>query len=58
MTTQSHQQQSDSPRLLCIVCGAPAMPGNHHCVQCIERGFGPCEACEGIPLLNLEEEAS
>jgi hypothetical protein len=47
----------DIPLLLCIVCGAPVMPGNHHCAQCIDRGFGPCTACEGIPL-EVEEDAS
>jgi hypothetical protein len=38
------------PQLLCIVCGASITKGNY----CSDRGFGPCEACEGMSLLAEE----
>jgi len=51
---ESKKQQSESqPRLLCVICGAPIVTGNY-CGQCIDRGLGPCEACEGLSLLDVE----
>jgi hypothetical protein len=51
--TKPEKQQSERPRLLCVICGAPIVTGIH-CSQCIDRGLGPCEACEGLPLLDVE----
>jgi len=60
--TDDQQQPVKRPRARphspCVVCGALTKIGNHHCAQCIERGFGPCEACEGISLPDVEEDAS
>jgi hypothetical protein len=41
--------------LLCATCGKPIARGLH-CVECIDRGLGPCTACEGASLLDIEEE--
>jgi hypothetical protein len=41
--------------LLCVACGKPITKGNY-CNECIDRGLGPCEACEGRSLADLEEE--
>jgi hypothetical protein len=55
MTTE----QEITPKAVqrCITCGAPIIR-NNHCDACVARGFGPCEACEGRPLLDVEEDAS
>ena len=51
MTTET-KKQSGNPHP-CIICGEPILKGNY-CRQCVDRGFGPCEACEGLSLLDVE----
>jgi len=41
--------------LLCVACGKSIARGNY-CNECVDRGRGPCEACEGLSLLDLDEE--
>jgi predicted amidophosphoribosyltransferase len=40
---------------LCPSCGKPLVKGGGFCRECLDRGLGPCEACEGLPL-DIEEE--
>jgi hypothetical protein len=51
------RDQGEKPKLLCVVCGKPTAKGNY-CSECTDRGLGPCEACEGRSLLDVEEEMS
>jgi hypothetical protein len=51
---QQSEVQRDKLHLICIVCGASITKGNY-CSQCIDRGFGSCDACEGMSLLDIEE---
>jgi hypothetical protein len=48
------QDKKRKPRLLCIACGKQIVNG-HYCSECADRGLGPCEACEGLPLADVEE---
>jgi hypothetical protein len=41
----------------CLGCGRPLIKDGF-CRECSERGLGPCEACEGLSLLEVEENAS
>jgi predicted amidophosphoribosyltransferase len=43
---------------LCIGCGKPMTKGTGFCRECAERGLGPCEACEGLSLLDVEESGN
>jgi len=43
--------------LRCIACGKLIAKGNY-CRECVDRGLGPCDACEGLSLLDVEEDAS
>jgi predicted amidophosphoribosyltransferase len=58
MTEQTYAADRDSPRSLCLACGKPMTKGAGFCRECAERGLGPCEACEGLPLLDVEERQS
>jgi len=40
--------------LLCVICGTPIAKGIH-CASCIDRGFGPCEVCEGLSSDEVED---
>jgi len=46
-------EKSLSLSLLCVACGKPIAKGNY-CRDCVDRGLGPCEACEGLSLLDVE----
>jgi hypothetical protein len=41
----SEKDKGPTP-LLCIGCGKPSTKGEF-CRECLDRGLGPCEACEG-----------
>jgi hypothetical protein len=45
------------PLQLCLGCGKPS-PWGGFCRECLDRGLGPCEACEGRALLDVEEDAT
>ena len=51
------EKQQPKPHLFCVACGNPIARGNY-CMECVDRGLGPCEACEGLSLLDVEENAS
>src|SRR5262249_336859 len=40
----------------CIACGREMGRGDH-CSECVARGLGPCEACEGASLFDVEEDS-
>jgi hypothetical protein len=48
------QDKKPEPRLFCLACGKPIINGLY-CIVCTDRGLGPCEACEGRPLADVEE---
>jgi hypothetical protein len=59
MGKQMTTEQENIPKAIrrCVICGTP-ITKNNHCGECVARGFGPCEACEGLSLLEVEEDAS
>jgi hypothetical protein len=46
-------QKPEHTALLCVACGKPIAKGNY-CHECVDRGLGPCEGCEGRSLLDIE----
>jgi hypothetical protein len=54
MTDTTKKPAAELP-VLCVGCGQPIAKGNY-CSECVHRGLGPCEACEGLPLLDVEED--
>jgi len=46
---------TEDTRPLCLGCGKPMMKGTGFCHECVDRGLGPCEVCEGLPLDEVEE---
>jgi hypothetical protein len=55
MSDHNPKPPTEHTPLLCVACGKPIAKGNH-CTECVNRGLGPCEACEGRSLLDVEEE--
>jgi hypothetical protein len=47
------EPEKSPPQLLCVACGKPIAKGTY-CRECVDRGLGPCEACEGLSLLDVE----
>jgi hypothetical protein len=57
MNSENRSRPTYGQVLLCIGCGKPSTKGEF-CRECLDRGLGPCEACEGLSLLDVEEQAS
>jgi predicted amidophosphoribosyltransferase len=56
--SETNAADRDNPRSLCLACGKLMTKGAGFCRECVDRGLGPCEACEGLSFENLEEEVS
>jgi hypothetical protein len=56
MNDQDKRPIAERIALQCVACGKPIIKGNY-CNECVDHGLGPCEACEGLSLLDVEEGA-